>query len=185
MLRVMSHFPVNPHAQGLTVVIGWPHHEPVLELVARLALAGPARVLVGGNRFDARQLARVIRRHTTRLDETLGRIELARPFTCYQVIALLEQTTGDVPLIFLDMLATFYDDAVQPAESVRLARTAVSHLQRCQQQAPVLVTLRPTPPAAGFDLSPLIQAVADQVYIYSPPPAARQASLFTENETGP
>jgi len=183
MLLAMSHFPVNPHAQGLTVVIGWPHHEPVLELVARVALNGPVRVLVGGNRFDAQRLARVIRRHTTRLDETLGRIQLARPFTCYQVITLLEQTTGDVPLIFLDMLATFYDDAVSAAESTRLARMAVAHLQRCQQQVPVLVTLRPAPLAAGFDLSPLIQAAADQIYIYSPPPAARQASLFTKNET--
>lgn len=183
MLLAMNHFPANPHAQGLTVVIGWPHHEPVLELVARLALAGPVRVLVGGNRFDAHQLARVIRRHTTRLDETLARIHLARPFTCYQVITLLEQTTGDVPLIFLDMLTTFYDDAISPQESKRLAHTAVAHLQRCQQQTPVLVTLRPTPPAAGFDLSPLIQVAADQVYIYSPPSAARQASLFTKNES--
>ncbi len=137
------------------------------ELIARLACSGPVRVVVGGNRFDAHQLARLVRRQTTRLDETLERIHLARPFTCYQTITLLEQTAGDMPLVCLDLLATFYDDAVSLPERIRLARTAVGHLRRCRTHVPVLVTLRPPPPAVP-DLTPIVQAAADRIYVYAP-----------------
>jgi hypothetical protein len=150
----------------------------MLELVARLALSGPVRVLVGGNRFDAHHMARLVRRHTIRLDETLARIHLARPFTCYQTITLLEQTTGDMPLVCLDLLTTFYDDAVSLPERIRLTRIAVTHLCRCRAQVPVLVTLRPPPPSAA-DLTPIVQAAADQVYRYASPPAMQQPWLLS------
>lgn len=173
----MDYPPLPPHEQGLTAVIGWPHQDAILELVARLALSGSVRVLVGGNRFDAHHLARQVRRHTTHLDETLARIHLARPFTCYQTITLLEQTAGDMPLVCLDLLATFYDDAVSLPERIRLTRIAVTHLRRCRAQVPVLVTLRPPPPSAA-DLTPIVQAAADQVYRYTPPPTLRQLALL-------
>lgn len=164
----MDYPPLSPQEQGLTAVIGWPDQEAILELVARLALSGPVRLVVGGNQFDAHHLARLVRRQTTRLDETLERLELARPFTCYQTITLLEQTAGDMPLVCLDLLATFYDDAVTLPERARLTHTAVAHLRRCRAQVPVLVTLRPPPPATP-DLTAIVQAAADRVYLYAPP----------------
>jgi hypothetical protein len=49
----------------------------------------------GGNRFDAHQIARYIRRQSSQLDAILGRIAIARAFTCYQMAALLaEQEAG-------------------------------------------------------------------------------------------
>lgn len=172
----MDYPPLPPHEQGLTAVIGWPHQAAILELVARLALSGPVRVLVGGNRFDAQHMARLVRRHTTRLDETLARIHLARPFTCYQTITLLEQTAGDMPLVCLDLLATFYDDAVSLPERIRLTRIVVTHLRRCRAQVPVLVTLRPPPPSAA-NLTPIVQAAADQVYRYTPPVGSAECGM--------
>ena len=175
-----SLFPDDAADPGLTVVFGWPDHTLLLTLIARLALRGPLRLIVGGNRFDAHHLARQLRRQTVRLDEALERIHLARPFTGYQLIALLEESDGRSPLVCLDLLDTFYDDAISPAESVRLAHLAVGHLRRCQATAPTLVTLRPAPSAAGRDLSPIVRAAADRVTLVAPPPAPEQRPLFPQ-----
>jgi len=165
-------------APGLTLVIGWPHQAALLEMAARLALQGPLRVIVGGARFDAQQLARSVRRHTTRVDQTLQRIQLARPFTCYQALTLLAHTAPNAPLLLLDMLDTFYDDNVSGPESVRLARQAAGHLRRLKQQVPVLVTLGATAVPARRALIQIVQETADHVAVYAPPAAPRQPTLF-------
>ncbi len=90
--------------RGITVVIDVPNTNTILEVIARLALLHPVRVIVGGNRFDVHQLARIIRRHTVRLDETLERIQQARPFTCFQALTLLAETPSTMPLVALDIL---------------------------------------------------------------------------------
>lgn len=162
--------------RGITTAIGLPRSEPVLEVIARLALIGPVQVIVGGNRFDVHKLARVIRRHTVQLDETLERIQQARPFTCYQAITLLSDTQPTTPLIAIDLLATFYDESISDAESVRLVNMVVMHLQRLGQQAPVLVTLRPSATRPG--LSKRIQDIADDIYTFDTPAESFQPTLF-------
>jgi hypothetical protein len=173
--------PIYSHhrrAPGLTLLMGRPPQAALLELAARLALQGPLRVIVGGNRFDAPQLARCVRRHTARVDETLARVALARPFTCYQALTLLAHTAPDMPLLLLDMLDTFYDDNVSGPESVRLARQAAGHLRRLKQQVPVLVTLGATAVPARRVLIQIVQETADHVAVYAPPAAPRQPTLF-------
>ncbi|MCP4418015.1 MAG: hypothetical protein GY805_15440, partial [Chloroflexi bacterium] len=82
----------------------------MLELSAVLALRGSVRVLDGGNSYDALYVARYIRRHTVRLDEALKRISVARAFTCYQMVTLLQQTAVfPSPTLVLDLLTTFGD----------------------------------------------------------------------------
>ncbi|HUF37628.1 MAG TPA: hypothetical protein VMN57_03825, partial [Anaerolineales bacterium] len=64
----------------------------MLALAARLALAGPLRVLDGGNSFDAFAVARHLRGHTPRVEPALDRIRVQRAFTCYQLLTLLNET---------------------------------------------------------------------------------------------
>lgn len=170
--------PASHGEPGLTLVLNWPHHEPVLDVIARLALAGPVRVIVGGNRFDAPQLARVIRRHTVHLDQTLARIEVVRPFTCYQTVTLLAETAVATPLLFLDALTPFYDESISDGESQRLAVATTAQLRRLKQQAPLLVTLRPPPTPARRGLLKLVRGTADRVYVYTPPQRTVQPTLF-------
>lgn len=66
----------------------------MLEMSALLALRGPVRVLDNGNSYNALYVARFIRQQTVRLDDALSRIAVARAFTCYQVITLLEETAA-------------------------------------------------------------------------------------------
>ena len=164
--------------RGITVVIGLSDTGPILELIVRLALLYPVQVIVGGNRFDAHHLARVIRRHTVQLDPILARIHQARPFTCFQALKLLEETQPTMPLVALDLLTTFYDENISDAESVRLVNSAISHLQRIGQHAPVLVTLRPPTVPTRAGLVQRIQNAANQLYIYELPQESFQPPLF-------
>lgn len=164
--------------QGLTVVIGLMDEQPVLEVIARLARRSPVQVIVGGNRFDAHHLARIIRRQTVHLEQTLERIQQARPFTCYQTIQLLEETRATMPLVVLDMLTTFYDENISEAESIRLAKIAAGRLEQLGQGAPVLVTLRPPLRNTRSGLMRLVQAAADHSYIYDFPEVPVQPPLW-------
>lgn len=167
--------------RGISVVFGLPESKSLLEMITRLALLQPVRVVVGGNRFDAHQLARIIRRHTVHLDLTLERIQQARPFTCYQAVKLLAETQPTMPLVVIDMLTTFYDENITDSESFRLTNIAIGHLQRLGRQAPVLVSLRPSPMPPRVGLVKIVQDVADQLYIYQAPEETFQPSLFGSN----
>jgi len=151
---------IGPHAEK----------ETMLELTAVLALRGPVQALVGGNRFDAHQLARLIRRRTTRLKEALNRVTVARAFTCYQVVTLFAETpTTSSPQLVFDLLATFEDESVSIAESYRLLRLVVEHLHRLRRQAPVIVSLRPPRQPGRAGLVKVVMEVADHVFIRETP----------------
>lgn len=118
----------------------------MLELSAILALRGRVRVLDGGNSYNALYVARYIRRHAVQLNETLNRIQVARAFTCYQMVTLLQETAVScTPTLVLDLLATFGDESIDLNESVRLLRLAIVQLQRLCQLAPVVASIRPFP----------------------------------------
>jgi hypothetical protein len=163
---------------GITVVIGLPGEQLVLEVIAQLARRGPVQVIVGANRFDAHYLARIIRRHTVHLDQTLEHIQQARPFTCYQMIKLLAETHTTIPLVVSDMLTTFYDESISETESIRLTKIAAGHLERLGQGAPVLATLRLPLIATRLSLIQIVQAAANHNYIYDSPEVSIQPSLW-------
>ncbi len=128
------------------VVVVAPHAAMpmMVEMAARLALNGQVRVLDGGNRFNVYPVAQAVRRLTPRLEETLSRITLSRAFTCYQVLALLEDTPArSVPTLVLDILSTFLDENVNLEESRRLLQNCIRHLQRLSQAAPVVASVKP------------------------------------------
>lgn len=143
------------------------------QLIARLSLTAPVRVLEGGNAFAAFYLARLIRRQTTQLNEALARITLARAFTCYQVLALLAETVAnDLPCFILNLLTTFYDESVTQPESERLLKLAIEHLLRLRERAPVVVSvsLPPKKYAARSGLIRILESVADEILTFSPAP---------------
>ena len=130
------------------------------------------RVLDAGSSFDPYHVTRAIRRQTPQLDQALARISVARAFTCYQVITLLQETPSTpMPHLVFDLLATFYDQAVSYAESYRLLRIAVSHLLRLKRQAPVIVGVRPPPKGGQPGLLHLLEQAADIVLLQEAQPA--------------
>ena len=154
----------------LILFIGLHRHETLLEMVALLALHGPVQVVVGGNRFRAFSLARILRRHTVNLEDALGRIHLARPFTCYQTVALFAETAAaPQPLVVIDLLKTFCDENVSVAESMRLLRLVIGHIDRLCQDMPVIVTVEPPPQPERSGLLELVRRRADRLFIQEMP----------------
>ena len=173
-------YPPDIVTGNLNVLIG-PHAErqAMIELTTMLALRGPVRILDGGNCCHAYRVARLVRRQTPRLAETLARIQVARAFTCYQVVTLIRQTpAGPAPQLIFDLLATFYDESVTPEESRRLLGLVLEHLLRLRREAPVAVSVSRPPQPERAGLVDLLTAAADQVLIRETPTAPAQGRLF-------
>jgi hypothetical protein len=146
-------------------------------LIARLALRAPLRVLDAGNCFPAYPVAREIRRRSAGLDTALERIQVARAFTCYQALALLEETPADsTPVLILNLLSTFYDESVRLAERKRLLTRCIQEIQRLRRQAPVGVIVSPRPEQPdNADLLQILERAVDGVWRFEderplPPP---------------
>ena len=150
----------------------------MLDFTAILALSGPVRILDAGNRFNPYRVTRAIRRQTPQLDQALARISVARAFTCYQVITLLQETPSTpMPHLVFDLLATFYDQAVSYAESYRLLQIAAGHLLRLRRQAPVIVSVQPAPKDRP-GLLHLLKQTADIVLLQEAQPASTLERLI-------
>ena len=166
---------------GRLLVLLAPHaaSQAMLAFATHLARRGPLRILDGGNRFNAYTVARALRRAGAGdLTQALGRIQVARAFTCYQMATLLEHTpSGTLSTLVIDLLDTFYDQNVPRAERRRLLDECVAHLHRLSQRAAVVASLRPPrpPQVDPTGLQEIVQAAADQVWfqeeiLYSPQP---------------
>jgi len=167
------------------MVLTAPHaaSQLMLELAARLSLNGELRVLDGGNRFNVYPVARAARRQTHDLNGALARIRLARAFTCYQMLAMLAETPADgLPVLVIDLLATFYDDNVRLAESERLLRQCIPHLQRLSRFAPVVVSAKPPAPlcAEKIVLTEALQSASGAVWQLETLPAPKTPTLWGE-----
>ena len=131
------------------------HELAMFNLAAEHALAGPLYVLDGGNCINIYPLARALRQRTASLSTALENVRLARAFTCYQMLALLEGTQPDgAPVLVLDLLSTFYDESVPLFESQRLLANALRQLMRLRIAAPLAVSAR-LPNTAAASRRPL------------------------------
>jgi len=148
-------------------------------LIARLALAGPVRVLDGGNRFNAHQIARSIRRQSFQLEAILKRIAISRAFTCYQMGALLaEQQVNQLPLLVLHLLSTFHDENVPISDRVRLLQLCIADLKRLAARSSVLVSATPATTPDGATFLDRLSAASEQNWRLEMPAEPIQPRLF-------
>ena len=149
------------------------------ELTARLAAAGPVRVLDGGNSFDAYGLSRLLRRQSSAWKAALERTQLARAFTCHQMSTLLEETAAtSQPTLVLELLDTFYDENVPLPERLRLLEGCLEHLRRLAEGASVAVSAAPLEDRQPAALLELLTAAAGQVWHFEMPRPAPPRRLF-------
>lgn len=159
---------------GHWLLVVAPHaaNDLMMDLLARLAHRGPVRIVDGGDRFRAHRIARALRRaargEIPDLYGALQRIHLARAFTCYQMVTLLEELTApaipDAPKIFptlaLDLLTTFYDENIPLAESQRLLEICIGHLSHLSSRGPLAVSVKP--PRVVEERIALVDQLADR-----------------------
>jgi len=107
------------------------------------ALDNPVYVLDAGNCFNPLRLTRLIRRHTIQVRRTLDHIQVARSFTCFQLISLLEKTLSpDGPVYILRPLTSFSDELASITDRLRLLRQVEGHIDRLRSSVPVTVMIR-------------------------------------------
>ena len=172
--------------------------QPLLGLAARLALRAPLRVLDGGNCFNAYVVAQILRpalpqarQQMQEMEAALERIRVARAFTCYQMVTLLDETPATpVATLVLDLLATFRDETVPLAERQRLLEHCLERLKNLAAAAPLIVSVSPDggppmsrqnrqrQPRQGDGLLSRLEQAADQVWRFSAPPPIVQLRLW-------
>ena len=120
-----------------------PEKEKITELIAKLILRGPLRVVAGSDWLPAYALSRRIRQRSLDVKQILDRLYVARAFTCYQVLDLLEGTrsSGD-PLLILDLLHNFYDPDIPLPTRLRILKQCSQHLERLSYHRPVAVLIQ-------------------------------------------
>ena len=148
-------------------------------LIARLALAGAVRVLDGGNRFDAHKIARYIRSQSAQLEALLGRITIARAFTCYQMAALLaEQQSGQAPILVLNLLTTFRDENVPMPDRIHLLHLCIADLKRLAVRSPVLISATPATTPDTTPFLDCVSAAAERMWWFEMPTSPIQPRLL-------
>jgi len=155
--------------------------EGITELFAALALRGPFYAIAGGEWIPTYALVQAVRRKTTDVQHVLGRVRLARPFTCYQVLDLLEGTRPErEPVLILDFLHHFYNPDIQADVRRRVLEHSCRHLKRLALQRPLFVFAERLPTEEYRQFFPLVAAAADEVLQLEelPVPGEVQLSLF-------
>ncbi len=141
----------------------------MLEIAARLAAHTPLRVLDGGNRFNAREVARLLRHlNAPDLYQALSGIQVRRAFTCYQMTALLEDTpSSGQPSLIIDLLDTFYDESAPLPERRRLIERCMQQLRSLSSLAPTVASVRPPQPghADPTGLLEIVQNAGDLLWL--------------------
>jgi len=144
----------TPEESGAFVVHGHPilisgqrnaTYQKMHALIVELALAGPVKVLIGGNHYDHYGINYALAAASSHYEYILDtHIHLSRAETCYQMVELLNQTPADqTPSLVLDLLAPFHDESVPEREINQLLFEAILELRRLNQRAKVVVSASP------------------------------------------
>jgi hypothetical protein len=117
-------------------------HQRMHALIVELALEGPVRVLIGGNRYDHYRINYALAAATPLYEYILAHhLHLSRAETCYQMVELLTQTqAGPAPCLILDLLTTFYDEGIPEREIDQLLFETILQLRRLSRGATVTVS---------------------------------------------
>ncbi len=181
--------PEDRFSQKTLITVLAPHaaRMHMLVLSARLAHRGALQVLDAGNQFNAYEVARSLRQEGAEgFQQALERIHVARAFTPYQLLALLEATPGlgqarpSAPTLVLDLLNTFYDENLPQPERRRLLVRCMAELRRLSQAAVVVVSVRPTPPVQEdpLGLVDMVKEASDEVLLFEEMAPVVQPRLF-------
>lgn len=139
-------------------------NEGITELFAALAMRGAFYAIAGGEWLPTYALVQRIRRETPEIEQILGRLRLARPFTCYQVLDLLEEIRPErTPVLILDFLHHFYNPDIQLPVRQRVLEQCCRHVQRLALSRPLLVFVQEMQTEEYRRFFSMLAAVADEI----------------------
>lgn len=116
-------------------------------LFLRVARGERVALVIGDNHFDAYHLARLARAHEFDPAVLLPRVELSRPFTCYQlhhrIHTLATERQGKWSAVYvMGLLDTFCDEDVRVYDAERLLQSTLGQLKTIAHNGlPILVSM--------------------------------------------
>jgi hypothetical protein len=155
---------VSPPTRLLLIETPDRQSEGITDLFAALALRGPFYAIAGGEWLPTYALVQAIRRKTPEVKQVMDRVRLARPFTCYQVLDLLEDIRPERdPIVVLDLLHHFYNPDIQPDVRRRVLEGCCRHLQRLALSRSLLVFVEKLRTEEYGRFFPIVAAAADDI----------------------
>ncbi len=152
-MQALSRY-LAPLKPGRSLLLWGEHLRPLAAAAAAWGAARGTPVLVvdAANRFDSYQLVRQARRRGLAPADALARVQVARAFTCHQLVRLLEglpasRAAGNLMLVLVQV-SLFYNEQVSLAERRRLFRDLTRLLAGLKSQATLLL-LQPLLPRAA------------------------------------
>ncbi|HEY6071973.1 MAG TPA: hypothetical protein VIV15_00930, partial [Anaerolineales bacterium] len=138
--------------------------EGITELFAALALRGPFYAIAGGEWLPTYALVRALRRRTTAIQQVLGHVRLARPFTCYQVLDLLTDIRPERdPVLVLDFLHHFHNPDIPLDVRQRVLEQCCRRLERLSLSRTMLVFAQCLETEEYRSFFPMVADAADEV----------------------
>jgi len=130
-----------PRKRGITLILTRDSaRKSKTELIACLILRGPLFVVSGDEWLPAFALPRILRGHTTEMEETLRRLYVVRASTCYRLFdSLASISLKGEPILVMDFLHTFYDADIPLRARLFKLRECCRELKRLALYRPVLV----------------------------------------------
>ena len=114
------------------------------DIIAKFAQAEPVMVLDGGNSFNSYRIAHLVRLRGLGHKLALANIQVARAFSCQQMLALLEKTPTDgSPKVILNFLSTFSDDGLDVAERSHIFTQCLDRMRSLSRSAQVFISVCP------------------------------------------
>ncbi len=150
-------------------------------LIVELALEGPVKVLIGGNRYDHYGINYALATATSRYEHILEEnLQLSRAETCYQMVELLNQTLADqTPSLVLDLLTPFQDESVPEREINQLLFEVILELRRLSRDAAVVVSAH-----TGQDRPRLLKVLENAVDRVECPPVYPLQPILQQSLVG-
>jgi hypothetical protein len=158
--------PIPPNITALCGDIRLTHSLVLQSLFMRAARGERVALVVGNNRCDVYRLARLARAHRVDPAAVLSRVELSRPFTCYQLQHCLHTLANEThapwrAVYVMGLLDSFGDEDIRVRDAQRLLQSALADLKTMAGDGlPVLISMAPPKQVERAHFVELVRRVA-------------------------
>jgi hypothetical protein len=148
----------------LLAVINGTERGQIAELIAMMALREPFSMVAGSEWLPMYDVARHLSCQTSDFKEVMGRLHLARAFTCYQLLDILNNTPLiREPLLVINFMHPFYEADVPLEVRSRVLEACVRRLDNLSYARPIGVIVEHEAAVEYDTYFPVLAAMADRI----------------------
>jgi hypothetical protein len=163
LLQISTALAAVRHHLLLTVINGRQRGQ-IAELIATMAIRESFSIVAGSEWLPLYDVARHLSYQTNDFKRIMDQVRLARAFTCYQLLDILNHTPPvREPLLVVNGLHPFYDADVQPDVRSRVLEACVRRLDDLSYARPIAVIVEHEEAVEYETYFPKLAAIADRI----------------------